>query len=133
MAMIQHLGRLAPQHVECKFLKLDAEKAPFFVDKLAVRVLPSVVCFRDGVAFPERVVGFDGLSGASDEQQELEAFGSRAANRRAASSDSFPTTAVRPPHRRVGGSGVYDADPVVVVLVVVLAARAEAGGHRRDP
>lgn len=76
---------------------MDAEKAPFFVEKLAIRVLPTVVCFREGVAFPERVVGFEGLADAalSDEQRELQAFGSRSANRRISSSDEFPTSAVR--------------------------------------
>jgi hypothetical protein len=32
----QHLSLLAPQHVEAKFVKINAEKAPFFVEKLQV-------------------------------------------------------------------------------------------------
>lgn len=90
----QHLARLAKRHVECKFLKLDAEKAPFFVDKLAVRVLPTVVCFKDGVAFPDRIVGFEGLAAAANADEENESFGSRA-QLRAKDSDDFPTSAVR--------------------------------------
>jgi hypothetical protein len=127
----QHLARLAPRHVECKFLKMNAEKAPFFVEKLAVRVLPTVVCFRDGVAFPARVLGFDGLSDASDEQQELDAFGSRAAHRLAAGSDSFPTAAVRPllspfcPSCCLCWAGGRSHRSVEHV------ARAQAGGYRR--
>lgn len=34
--MDKHLALLAPQHVEAKFIKIDAEKAPFFVGKLQV-------------------------------------------------------------------------------------------------
>ena len=56
-----HLAILAPRHVECKMMKMDAAKSPFFVQKLQVRVMPTVVVFRDGVA-SARLVGFDGLT-----------------------------------------------------------------------
>lgn len=88
-----HLQRLAPRHLECKFLKLNAEKAPFFVEKLQIRVLPTIVAFHDGIAYPERVVGFENLV-ASDEEEELESFGSRVSHR-ATDADTFPTIAVR--------------------------------------
>ncbi|KAJ0396070.1 hypothetical protein P43SY_008752 [Pythium insidiosum] len=105
--MDMHLNRLAKHHIECKFLKLNAEKAPFFVDKLRVRVLPTVVGFRDGVAFPQRIIGFDGLS-ADDEDEELSTFGSRAGHKKP--SDTFPTIALA---RRLEAIGVLqhnDAD-----------------------
>ena len=57
-----HLAILAPRHVECKMMKMDAAKSPFFVQKLQVRVMPTVVVFKDGVA-SARLVGFDGLTG----------------------------------------------------------------------
>ena len=56
-----HLAILAPRHVECKMMKMDAAKSPFFVQKLQVRVMPTVVVFKDGVA-SARLVGFDGLT-----------------------------------------------------------------------
>jgi len=56
-----HLAIIAPRHVECKMMKLDSNKSPFFVQKLQVRVMPTVVVFRDGVACA-RLVGFDGLT-----------------------------------------------------------------------
>uniref|UniRef100_A0A7S4DD81 Thioredoxin domain-containing protein n=1 Tax=Heterosigma akashiwo TaxID=2829 RepID=A0A7S4DD81_HETAK len=59
--MDKHLALLAPHHIEAKFLKIDAEKAPFFVAKLQIPVLPTVVLFVDGVACG-RVVGFEGLT-----------------------------------------------------------------------
>ncbi|KAG3111412.1 hypothetical protein PI124_g9861 [Phytophthora idaei] len=90
--MDMHLAKLARSHIECKFVKLNAEKAPFFVEKLAIRVLPTVVCFKDGVAFPERVIGFDGLTDDEDEA-EIANFGSRS-NHHATSSDNFPTAAL---------------------------------------
>lgn len=70
---------------------MNAEKAPFFVEKLVVRVLPTVVCFKDGIAFPGRVIGFDGLT-ADDEEEEQSTFGTRG---HLTSSDTFPTIAVR--------------------------------------
>lgn len=80
---VQHLERVARTLVEVKFLKLNAEKAPFFVEKLAVRAhpqgacgrtnewrahepsaqiraLPTIVMFVDGVA-QDRIVGFADL------------------------------------------------------------------------
>lgn len=34
--MDMRLGELAPRHLESKFLRINAEKAPFFVQKLQV-------------------------------------------------------------------------------------------------
>lgn len=51
----------ALRHVECKMMKMDAGKSPFFIQKLQVRVMPTVVVFKDGVA-TARLVGFDGLT-----------------------------------------------------------------------
>eukprot|EP00906_Rhabdomonas_costata_P023505 RCo033813 len=76
--MDKHLRELAFSMMAVKFLKLDAEKARFFVGKLAIRTLPTVVFFRDGVAFG-RVVGFEGL-GSEDhggEDFSPEALGTR--------------------------------------------------------
>jgi len=42
----KHLRLLAPKHLACKFLTLNAEKAPFFVTKLHIQVLPTVIVFR---------------------------------------------------------------------------------------
>eukprot|EP00903_Cladosiphon_okamuranus_P007921 g7649.t1 len=59
--MDMRLGELAPRHLETKFLRIDAEKAPFFVQKLQVKILPTVICFNDGVAV-HNIIGFDGLT-----------------------------------------------------------------------
>jgi hypothetical protein len=63
--MDEHLTKLAPASIGCRFVKLDAEKSPFFVGKLKVKILPTVVFFIDGVAI-HRLVGFDGLAGADE-------------------------------------------------------------------
>ncbi len=75
--MDKHLATLAPQHIEAKFLKIDAEKAPFFVGKLQVKILPTLIYFKDGIA-EERLQGFEGLTAGLAKGQE----------------DEFPTTAL---------------------------------------
>ncbi|EFA75516.1 phosducin-like protein [Heterostelium album PN500] len=61
----KHLEILSKVHITTKFIKMNAEKAPFFVGKLNVRVLPTMVFFHNGVAV-DRVVGFDDLGGKDD-------------------------------------------------------------------
>jgi len=58
----KHLQRIAHQHIESKFIKIDAEKTPFFVEKLKIRVLPCVIIFLNGVAQDERIMGYEGLA-----------------------------------------------------------------------
>lgn len=69
--MDKHLGILARAHMETLFLKINASKAPFFCEKLNVKVLPSVICFFDGVTKPlERIIGFHGLAQDDDTDQD---------------------------------------------------------------
>lgn len=63
--MDQHLSDIAKAHLESRFVKINAEKCPFFVTKLNIKVLPSVILFKDGIAV-DRIVGFDEL-GETDE------------------------------------------------------------------
>ena len=59
--MDHHLKRIAPLHLNCKFVRIDAEKAPFFVGKLNIKTLPTLLIFKDGKTV-NRLLGFDGLS-----------------------------------------------------------------------
>ncbi|EEF40798.1 thioredoxin domain-containing protein PLP3B [Ricinus communis] len=63
--MDKHMKALASRHLDTKFIKLDAENAPFFVTKLGVKTLPCVILFRKGIAF-DRLVGFQDLGGKDD-------------------------------------------------------------------
>ena len=56
-----HLKIIAEGHVEAKFLRMDAAKAPFFVAKFRVRTLPSLFVYEDGKEIG-RLTGFDGLA-----------------------------------------------------------------------
>ena len=51
-----------------KFIKVNAEEAPFFVTKLKIKVLPTIVMFQKGIAV-DRIVGFDELGGQDDFKQ----------------------------------------------------------------
>ncbi|KAI8808866.1 thioredoxin-like protein [Cladochytrium replicatum] len=60
--MDSHLEKLARKHFKTRFMKIDVEDAPFLVDKLKVKVLPTVICFVDSVSV-DRIIGFDELGG----------------------------------------------------------------------
>ena len=66
-----HISKLVQRHIETKFIKINAEKAPFFVSKLLIRTMPTVVIFFDGVA-AEKIIGFEGLADGLPEGKEDE-------------------------------------------------------------
>ncbi|KAL7565383.1 hypothetical protein ACA910_013601 [Epithemia clementina (nom. ined.)] len=60
--MDHHLQQLATQYLECKFVRLVAPKAPFFVQKFQVRTLPTLLVFDTTTGqLVKRLVGFEGL------------------------------------------------------------------------
>mmetsp|Transcript_79837 Transcript_79837/g.222122 ORF Transcript_79837/g.222122 Transcript_79837/m.222122 type:complete len:189 (-) Transcript_79837:141-707(-) len=65
----RHLGILAPKHVECKVLRIDAEKNPFVAEKLHIWMLPSIVLIKDGKT-EHTIVGFDDFGGSDDFETE---------------------------------------------------------------
>ena len=60
-----HLKQIASKHLEARFMTINAEKCPFFVAKLQIQVLPTIVCFMDGVSL-DRIVGFEELGGKDE-------------------------------------------------------------------
>lgn len=66
--MDHHFKIVAVKHTECKFLRIDAEKAPFFVHKLQVKTLPTVLLFRFGNVV-DRLIGFEDLQSATVTKQ----------------------------------------------------------------
>ena len=59
--MDHHLRKLAQRHLETKFVRIDAEKTPFFTAKLIIETLPTVCCFMEGVC-RGKIIGYDGLT-----------------------------------------------------------------------
>jgi len=60
-----HLSMIAKKHIESRIMKLDAEKCPFFIAKLQVQMLPTIISFIDGVAV-DRIIGFEELGGQDE-------------------------------------------------------------------
>jgi len=60
-----HLHKLAPMHLETRFVKIDAEKNPFLVERLGIIILPTIVLIKDGKT-EHSLRGFDEVGGTDD-------------------------------------------------------------------
>ena len=67
--MDKHLQILCAKHLETKFVKLDAEKAPFLTDRLKIWMLPTLALIKNEKT-TDYIVGFDDLGGVDDFQTE---------------------------------------------------------------
>lgn len=65
-----HMAALAPKHLETKFCKINAEKCPFLVQRLKIKVLPTICLAKDGKTV-DWVIGFDDLGGVDDFPTEM--------------------------------------------------------------
>jgi thioredoxin-like negative regulator of GroEL len=61
----KHLFALARKHIETKFVRVNAEKAPYLTEKLHIWMLPTLVCVKDGKT-DHSIVGFDEMGGRDD-------------------------------------------------------------------
>eukprot|EP01041_Mallomonas_annulata_P011690 gene11690-24477_t len=68
-----HISRLAPRHLETLFVKIDAEKHPFLVQRLNIIVLPTLVLIKDGKT-QHSIIGFDEFGGVDDFSTEDMAY-----------------------------------------------------------
>ena len=66
----KHLEILAPKHIECRFVKINAEKCPFLTQRLKIRVIPTLLITRDAKTV-DYIVGFDDLGGKDDFSTEM--------------------------------------------------------------
>ena len=66
----KHLTQLAARHIETRFIKIDAEKAPFLAERLSVVLLPTLIMTRDNFT-ADRIEGFDELGGRDDFATEV--------------------------------------------------------------
>lgn len=68
----KHLSILAKQHIETRFVKINAEKSPFLAEKLKIVVLPTLALIKNAKV-DDYVVGFDELGGTDEfSTEELE-------------------------------------------------------------
>lgn len=66
----KHLAILAPKYLETKFIKINAEKCPFLIERLRIVVLPTLCVAKDGKT-TDYIVGFDDLGGKDDFPTEM--------------------------------------------------------------
>lgn len=66
----KHLDILAKKHIETKFIKINAEKCPFLVERLKIKVLPTICLAKDGKTV-DYVVGFTDLGNVDDFPTEM--------------------------------------------------------------
>jgi len=66
----KHLALLAPRHVETKFSRIDAERARFLVDRLRIKVMPTICLAKDGKTV-DYIAGFDDLGGIDEFSTEM--------------------------------------------------------------
>mmetsp|Transcript_23676 Transcript_23676/g.41798 ORF Transcript_23676/g.41798 Transcript_23676/m.41798 type:complete len:255 (+) Transcript_23676:242-1006(+) len=69
----RHLGDLARKHMETKFIKIDAEKSPFLVERLNIWMMPSIVIAINGKT-EHTMVGLDEFGGEDDFSNEMAAY-----------------------------------------------------------
>jgi len=69
----RHIGDMAPKYIECRFLKINAEKAPFLVEKLGVVVMPTILLVVDGKVKHE-MKGFEDFGGIDTFPTDLMAY-----------------------------------------------------------
>ncbi|OON15494.1 hypothetical protein X801_08702 [Opisthorchis viverrini] len=58
----KHLSVLAPKHIECRMIKLNAEKSPFLTQRLGIIVIPTLILVKNEQVC-DRIIGFDDLGG----------------------------------------------------------------------
>mmetsp|Transcript_26853 Transcript_26853/g.42942 ORF Transcript_26853/g.42942 Transcript_26853/m.42942 type:complete len:182 (+) Transcript_26853:46-591(+) len=70
--MDKHLKQLAPKHWNTRFVKINAEKAPYLSEKLHIWCLPSLVLCKEGKT-DHTIVGFsEFVTGDEVSTQEVE-------------------------------------------------------------
>lgn len=66
----EHLKTLSKQHMETKFLKLDVDKCDWIVQRLNIRIIPTLAFVLDGKT-KDYMRGFDDVGGTDDFSTEM--------------------------------------------------------------
>ncbi|KAI8797745.1 thioredoxin domain-containing protein 9 [Biomphalaria glabrata] len=66
----KHLAEIARKHIETKFVKINAERSKFLVERLRITTLPTICLARDGKTV-DYIVGFDDLGGTDEFPTEM--------------------------------------------------------------
>lgn len=61
---------LAGKHPEARFMRVSVDKAPFLCTRMKIRVLPTIVLFKDFKSC-DYIIGFDDLGGHDEFSTEM--------------------------------------------------------------
>lgn len=61
----KHLDLLARKHVEARFVKIEAERAPFLTRRLNIRIIPTILLIHEGKT-KDYIIGFTDLGNKDD-------------------------------------------------------------------
>lgn len=61
----KHLSEIAVKHLETRFIKINAERSQFLVERLRVKTLPTICLAKEGKTV-DYIIGFDELGGVDD-------------------------------------------------------------------
>ncbi|CAH0390664.1 unnamed protein product [Bemisia tabaci] len=65
-----HLKILAKKHLECRFCKINVERAPFLTERLRIKMIPTLALVKDGIT-KDYIVGFTDLGNCDDFSTEM--------------------------------------------------------------
>lgn len=66
----KHLEDIARNHLECKFMKIDAERSQFLVERLKIKVIPTIALIKNHQTC-DYIVGFSDLGNSDDFNTEM--------------------------------------------------------------
>ena len=66
----KHMEQLACTHMECRFLKINAERSQFLTERLKIKVIPTIALVKDGKT-TDYIVGFADLGNSDDFDTEM--------------------------------------------------------------
>ncbi len=66
----KHLEILARNHIECKFVKINAERSKFLSERLRIKIIPSIALIRENKPI-DYIVGFTDLGNTDDFDTEV--------------------------------------------------------------
>lgn len=66
----KHLERLAREHMECKFVKINAERSQFLTERLKIKTIPTIALIKESKTI-DYIVGFADLGNTDDFDTEM--------------------------------------------------------------
>ncbi len=66
----KHLDELARKHMECKFIKINAERSQFLTERLKIKIIPTIALIKDSKTI-DYIVGFTDLGNTDDFDTEM--------------------------------------------------------------